>query len=252
MITLTIQNGHRNAPNGQTGTSGEVDLIDKVFYAIKTIIDKTYSNSITLSYDDATVKNGATADCFIALHFDGAVNPSYDGGFIDDSPTDQMAVESWKLAQTVADNYFNAMGIRFAPEHRTGNSTNYYAFNFTGAKTLQFIIELGTLTNAADKAKLQDVGKIARLLMNGIAAYYKLSSNASPIGQPPTSPNVPYIVIKQQLDVANQGLAKAQADYKDLQVESAKLLADKEQFRQELQNKLQAIKLKLLDIVNSI
>lgn len=195
-VTLCIQNGHRNTTTGATGTSDkilvdagvisgpvtyEVDLIDKVFYALR---DKLISAGIELYYDDANLENtkrlGEALNYFIALHFDGSVNRDYNGGFIDDAPQcpnggimpcDMDASGSWKFAQVVADHYFSSMGIAYADSHRTKNSTYYYAFNETGEKTKQFIIELGTLTNASDRAKLFNVGKIAELLFNGIIAY---------------------------------------------------------------------------------
>ena len=206
-IKLCLQNAHRNATGGQTGTGGEVDLIDKVYYAIKLIIDSKYSDSIELSYDDATVRNGTTADGFIALHFDGSTNLDYNGGFVDDSPYDLVAAESWRFAQIVADNYFSAMGIEFMPNHRTNNSTYYYAFNFTGSNTKQFLIELGTLTNVSDKAKLQDYNKIAQLLMNGIVSYWGVKQNiavAPPpiITPPPISPPIDCKVYTDQIQLA--------------------------------------------------
>lgn len=166
--TITIQNGHRNTTTGQTGTAGEVELIDKVFYALS---PKLIEKGVVVYYDDATIKNGKNTDYFIALHFDGATNPAYNGGFVDCNPDSITVDKDWKFAQTIAYYYFSAMGIRFAPEHRTANSTYYYGFNFTGENTIQTIIELGTLTNKDDNAKLGDVNKIATLLCEGIVAY---------------------------------------------------------------------------------
>lgn len=183
-IKLTIQNGHRNATGGATGTSGrtssgkkinEVDWIDSVYYEIKKKIDlnQKLSSRIELSYDDAKIKNGVNADYFIAIHGDGSTNPSYDGGFVDDAPDDPVGAESWAFARKVADYYFNPMGIRFAPEHRTANSTYYYAFSQTGTKTKQFIIECGSMTNVSDMDKMANISKAADSILGGIIAYLK-------------------------------------------------------------------------------
>lgn len=210
-IKLTIQNGHRNVTSGATGTSNrvlvdsgqmpppvinEVDLVDKVYYAFKEIVDLEYSNSIELSYDDKDVNNGQYADYFMALHFDGSTNPAYNGGFVDDSPDDLVSDQSWAFAQKVADYYFSAMGIEFMPSHRTVNSTYYYAFNYTGANTKQFIIELGTMTNLGDMQKLTDYKKIGKLLFEGFKAHTGVQPNVTtpttpPPTQPPTQPPTP-------------------------------------------------------------
>jgi len=221
-IKLTIQNGHFNAPNGQTGTSGELNLIQKVFYAIKSIIDKDYADKIELSYDDANVKNGAFADYFIALHFDGATNSNYDGGFVDCNPDSFTKDKDWDFARTIADYYFNPMGIRFAPEHRTANSTYYYGFNYTGENTVQTIIELGTLTNSHDRGICQDYNKIARLLCQGIVAYLKEKDPRYTVPTVPT-PTVDY---KAQADSLRAELEKTKKEYADFQVKSASMIAD--------------------------
>jgi len=188
-IKLTLQNGHMNASGGQTGTGGELELIQKVYYAIKTIIDSQYSDKIELSYDDATVKNGKLADYFIALHFDGSTNPNYNGGLVDAGTLPSATKDQdWAFATKVADYYFNPMGIRFAQEHRTINTNQYYAFNDTGENTKQFLIELGTLTNADDKVKCQDFNKIAKLLVEGMVAYFKSKEAIFSAPSTPTPP----------------------------------------------------------------
>lgn len=202
-VNIVISNGHMNPGNGQTGTSGERDLIEKVYYALAPLLIKA---GLVVYYDDANLTNikslGDNLMYAIFPHFDGSTNPTYNGGFVDDSPTDAVATESWKLAGVVADSYFGPMGIRFAPEHRTINSTQYYAFNYTGANTKQFLIELGTLTNVDDRAKCQDFNKIATLLARGIIQYltfndatYKawLGGQTPPVPVPPPIPDTAQI-----------------------------------------------------------
>ena len=242
--SITIQNGHRHTTTGQTGTAGEVDLIDKVFYELSPLLIKA---GVVVYYDDANVINGQNTDYFIALHFDGATNPSYKGGFIDDAPKcpnngvtpcDNSSDASWKFAQKIADYYFSAMGIDFVPGHRTVNSTYYYAFNYTGEKTLQFIIELGTLTNPDDRGKLQDYKKIATLLSQGIIAYltendlnYKQYLASQAIGTD-----------KAEIERLRIELQAQKDSYTKLQQTTTKQLADKDTECQSYKSRLQDIK----------
>lgn len=240
-VTLTLQNAHRNAPNGQTGTGGEMELVDKVFYAMR---DELINKGIELYYDDATVINGAKTDYFIALHFDGSTNPAYHGGFVDDSPYDQVAAQSWKLAQMVADRYFGPMGIEFVPGHRTVKSTYYYAFNQTGANTKQFLIELGTLTNPDDRAKCQDFNKIARLLNEGIFAYlsqYDDNYKAYLAGQTTISNQAEIDILKKEVQAQKESYSK-------LQEETKRALSVKDR---ECQDKIQALKAKIKSFIES-
>lgn len=242
-VTITIQNAHRGASNGQTGTGGELVLIDKVFYALSPLLIK---KGIVVYYDDAEVKNGAFTDYFLAIHFDGSTNPSYNGGFVDCSPTSATKDKDWEFARIIADYYFSAMGIRFAPEHRTANSTYYYAFNYTGWDTIQTIIECGTLTNPDDKAKCQDYEKIARLLCDGIVAYLtKYDKNyqeyLASIPAPTPTPTDP---CKEEADRLRQELQK--------QTEVAKALQKE---KDELASKLKECQLRsdtLLGLINKI
>ena len=182
-IKLTIHNGHRNAQNGQTGTSGilpngtkiyEVDLIDSIFYKIKEIIDRSsyLSSRIELSYDDATIKNGARADYFVALHIDGSSDPTKRGGFVDNHPNDYVYDKSMAFAKKVADTYFPQIDIPYI-NGQTQNTTYYYAFVITGLNTKQFIIELGRMTNSEDLNRLVNVETVGQLLVDGMVRYFE-------------------------------------------------------------------------------
>lgn len=259
-VTLTLQNGHRNAMFGNTGTNGEVDLIDKVFFSLAPkLIEKgieVYYEDDGLWDDDGNflgLLNG-DKDYFIALHFDGAVNPAYEGGFVDDCPKcpnggivpcDLQSDQSWKFAQTVADYYFGPMGIRFAPEHRTANSTYYYAFNTTSENTKQFLIEMGTLTNSSDRAKCQDYNKIATLLCQGIVTY--LTNNdenykAYLAGEAAGSNQAQINELRKQLQEAKDAFLKLQQD-------TSTKLAEKDK---QCQLEISRLKQKVKDFANNI
>ena len=244
-IKLGIQLGHDVAalPNSspmkpQTGTNGELDLTKKVYFAIKEIIDSRYSDIIELYYDDARCLNAAGMDYYFCPHFDGAVNKDYNGGFVDCNPESLTVNKDWEFAQTLADNYFGPMGIKFAPEHRTVNSTYYYGFNFTGDKTVQTIMELGTLTNDSDRAKCQDYRKIAQLIVNGLIAFFtKADPNYQEYlkGQAALTCEATLVIVRKQLQEAKDAFTKLQQDTK-------KQLADKDI---ECQKKVQDIKEKV-------
>ena len=182
-IKLTIHNGHRNAPNGQTGGSGvastgvqinEVDLIDQIYYKIKARIDadKFLSSVITLAYDDAYVRNGADSDYFVALHVDGASDPTARGGFIDNDTNDQVYDQSFKFGKSVADSFFPNIGIPYV-NRQTPNTSKYYAFQYTGVQTKQFIIELGFISNREDLDKLIQYDIVADLILQGMKSYWE-------------------------------------------------------------------------------
>lgn len=257
-VTLTIQNGHRNALHGATGTNGEVDLIDKVYFALAPILIKA---GIQVFYEDdglwdadgnfTGLLNG-NKDYFIALHFDGATNPSYDGGFVDDTPDDLVKEQSWKLAGMVADYYFGPMGIRFAPEHRTVNSTDYYAFYATGTNTKQFLIELGTLTNPSDKAKCQDYGKIATLLAKGIVSYltqFDTTYQAYLQGQPSPTPTPIPVPDTTEIDSLRKQLQASKDAFTKLQQTTDEQLANRDRDCQAL---LQDKKVKIKSFVDNV
>jgi len=237
--SLTIGIGHDNAPNGQTGTAGELDLLKKVYFALAPLLQKA---GIVVYYDDANVKNGAFTDYCIFPHFDGSTNSNYDGGFVDASPTSYTKDKDWQMAQFIADHYFSAMGIRFVPEHRTNNSTLYYGFNYTGQNTITFLIELGTLTNPSDKAKCQDYGKIANLLHQGIIGYlsqYDENYKAYIAGQATISNQT-------QIDELRQQLQEQTELVKDLQTKNKQLAEDLskcQQTGQALSERLNKIKI---------
>ena len=237
-LKIVIHNGHKNITNGQTGTSGELDLIDKVYYALSPLLIKA---GLEVYYDDAKSLNSSNMDYFIAPHFDGATNPSYDGGFVDCNPDSYTKEKDWKFAQVIADYYFNPMGIRFAPEHRTANSTYYYGFNYTGENTVQTIIELGTLTNVHDRAICQDYNKIARLLADGIIAYLKAED---PRYEVPTVPTPP-VDYQAQINGLRQDLEKVKKEYSDYQIKTQKELAD-------LNTKCQVIQTKYDTLVKAV
>lgn len=251
-VTFTIQNAHRNSVTGQTGTSGEVDLLDKVYFSLA---PKLIEKGIEVYYEDdglwdsegnfVGLLNG-DKDYFLALHLDGSVNPSANGGMIDAGDVGSPTVDKdWKFIQTIADYYFGPMGIRFKGEAgRTDNTKYYYAFYATGTNTVQGLIELGTLTNQSDREKCQDYGKIATLLAQGIIAYLTQYDK-----------NYQDYLASQQTESCETTLAKLRielAQQKEklgkLQQETSKQLADKET---ECQLKISRLKQDIVSFINN-
>ena len=241
-IKLCIQNGHAGTTNGQTGTNGELTLVDKVFYDIKKIIDSQYSSSIALYYDDAKCLNAPNMDYYLPVHFDGSTDMNYEGGFVDCSPDSFTEEKDWEFARIIADNYFNEMNIKFVPGHRTVNSTYYYAFNLTGENTVQTIIECGTLTNPSDRAKCQDTGKIARLLVKGIVAYLKQYDPRFTGETIPTPPVTPPVSCETRLAELGKQLEEQKKSFTDIQESLKKQLADKSSECESYKSRLTKIK----------
>lgn len=249
-VTFTIQNAHRNSVTGQTGTNGEVDLIDKVFFSLA---PKLIAKGIEVYYEDdglwdsegnfVGLLNG-DKDYFLSLHFDGSVNPAANGGTIDAGDVGSPTVDKdWKFMQTIADYYFSPMGIRFTG-NRTDNTKYYYAFYATGTNTVQGLIELGTLTNADDRSKCQNYDKIATLLAQGIITYLEKND---PNYQSTTPPTPPVNCDAQIKDISKQ-LEEQKTRFAKLQLDTSKQLADKDL---ECQQKISRLKQEIVSFINN-
>lgn len=255
-VTFTIQNGHRNSVTGQTGTNGEVDLLDKIFYSLA---PKLIEKGVEVYYEDdglwdnegnfVGLLNG-DKDYFLAIHLDGSVNQNADGGMIDagdvGSPT---VVKDWKFMQTIADYYFGPMGIRFKGEAgRTDNTKHYYAFYATGANTIQGLIELGTLTNPSDRAKCQDYNKIATLLAQGIIAYLTQNDTNYQEYLKGQTPPTPPVDCEAKIKVIRDELEEQKKRIEKLRLDTSKQLSDKDL---ECQQKISRLKQDIVSFINN-
>ena len=258
-IKLTIQNGHRNNPKGQTGTTGvtsdgrkfnEVDLIDQIYYVIKKKIDadSLLSKVILLAYDDANITNAGDSDYFVALHADAAFE-TIRGGFIDNNPNDLVYEESMKFAKSVSDLYFTSIGIPYR-NGQTPNSTYYYGFAYTGPQTKQFIIELGNMKNKEDIDKMVDVEYVGHLVLEGMKNYWKEND-----------PIYKYALENNTIDNdKDRRIAELERGLQELRNETQRLLAEKdrevlkvlENYKNDVRKKLEKHKNNLDSIISSL
>lgn len=123
----------------------------------------------------ATIPPGYDADAFVAIHADGSPSTS-NRGFKLATPwrTSQAAQH---LLDSLADEYASATGLPLDTAV-TFNMRGYYAFNFRrhthaiARTTPAVILEMGFLTNSADRAIMIDqADRVAIGVANGIVRY---------------------------------------------------------------------------------
>ncbi len=123
----------------------------------------------------ATVPPGYDADVFVAIHADGSTSRVARGYKV--ATPWRTSAASAALADALALAYSKATGL---PRDGaiTFNMRGYYAFNFrrhehaVAMTTPAVILEMGFLTNAADRKILYDrADSVAKGITNGIVAY---------------------------------------------------------------------------------
>jgi N-acetylmuramoyl-L-alanine amidase len=169
-----------------TGTAGggrkEVDLNWDVSNRVAKLLQ---DQGVVVDVLPATVPSGYTADAFVAIHADGNASPNPRGFKISTRWSSTVAVQDVKLVETLTGVYGAATGLP-QDDAVTRNMRGYYAYTSRRANyrisalTPAAIVEMGYMTNAADRAVLfYDTDTVARGIANGIMAYLK-SSYGSP------------------------------------------------------------------------
>ncbi len=114
--------------------------------------------------------DGYTADVFVAIHADGG--PADRRGFFADAPvrSNIKSVEQ-RLVDLLNEEHAKATGIPYQ-NRSTPNSRYYYGFDRVNPGTPRALIEMGFLTNAADReVMLGSPDIIARGLANAIIRF---------------------------------------------------------------------------------
>jgi hypothetical protein len=93
------------------------------------------------------------ADAFLALHVNGSPNPGQRGFFADRAADSAIPAEEDRLVALINDAYGQATPIPYA-YRPTPSSRRYYGFYRVTGRTPAALIELGFLTNEADRAFL--------------------------------------------------------------------------------------------------
>lgn len=143
---------------GSTGTSGggrtEVDLNADVANRVAKLLR---ARGVVVDVLPATVPSGYQADAFIAIHADGASSSGPRGFKISTRWSSTVAVQDGMLVDAITDAYRAATGL---PEDSnvTRNMRGYYAYSprrpnwRTSNYAPGAIVEMGFMTNAADRA----------------------------------------------------------------------------------------------------
>ncbi|HEY8602131.1 MAG TPA: N-acetylmuramoyl-L-alanine amidase [Thermomicrobiales bacterium] len=145
---------------GQTGGSGggvrEVDMNLAVARKAATLLEAV---GVAVDLLPATVPKGYLADAFLAIHCDASTSGGASGYKLARYRDSLIGTRDDALIAAISDTYGPASGLRW-DDTITRAMTGYYAYNarryqtIISRKTPSAIIELGFLTNAADRAVL--------------------------------------------------------------------------------------------------
>jgi N-acetylmuramoyl-L-alanine amidase len=173
---------------GSTGTAGggrrEVDLNYDVANRVAKLLQ---AQGVIVDLLPATVPSGYNADAFIAIHADGSGSSGPRGYKISTRWSSTVAVQDGMLVDAITDAYRAATGL---PEDSnvTRNMRGYYAYanrrpNWrTSYYTPGAIVEMGFMTNAADRAVMFNrTDDVAKGITNGIMDYLKKAYGARPL-----------------------------------------------------------------------
>jgi hypothetical protein len=158
-------------------SAGGVDEVDINLAVAGRVAELLRARGVTVDILPATIPPGYRADAFVAIHCDYNNSPGLAGYKLARFRASPVPDRADALLGAIAADYGAATGQRPDP-HITRAMTGYYAFNAGDFRhaiapaTPGVIIELGFLTNAADRALLttrQDV--VAGGLAGGIVRF---------------------------------------------------------------------------------
>ncbi len=145
---------------GQTGGSGggvrEVDMNLAVARKTAMLLEAV---GVTVDLLPATVPEGYLADAFLTIHCDASTSPGANGYKLARYRESLIGTRDDALIAALSETYGAASGLRL-DDNITRAMTGYYAYNarryqtIISHKTPSAIIELGFLTNPADRAVL--------------------------------------------------------------------------------------------------
>ena len=143
---------------GQTGGSGggvrEVDMNLAIAHKTATLLEAV---GVAVDLLPATVPKGYLADAFLAIHCDASTAAGASGYKLARYRESLIGTRDDALIAAISDTYGAASGLHL-DDTITRAMTGYYAYNarryqtIISRKTPSAILELGFLTNAADRA----------------------------------------------------------------------------------------------------
>lgn len=197
MKNICIQSGHWNMTSGATGAPREQERTIAIGLRL---VDLLRANGFNVYHTDAFADDnreitGKDWDLFLALHCDANYAGDEGGGFIDfpDPSVDAASAESKRIKEAIESVYFTESGIRNVPSRSNPNTKFYYMWSALTAKTPCNIIEMGESIDPHDNVILNDVDRVANILLRGIKKAFPDVQPATPsTPATPTQPTVDY------------------------------------------------------------
>ncbi|HMA79131.1 MAG TPA: N-acetylmuramoyl-L-alanine amidase [Candidatus Paceibacterota bacterium] len=163
--------------NGAGAVWGPYNERDTVEVVARQIVAELEANGIVVDILPATVPPGYEADVFLAIHADGNPNESV-RGYKFAGPRRDYSGRSQVLVDALYDSYGGAITSMPEDPNISRRMTAYYAFNWARYEhaihpyTPAAIVELGFLTNAADRALMRNQPeRLAQAVAKGTLTY---------------------------------------------------------------------------------
>lgn len=181
----------RTSTGARWGSVTEAQLNYDIVSRVKPLLE---AQGVIVDVLPATVPPGYEADAFLAIHADGSRSAAPRGWKL--ATPWRASAASKLLLERVGAAYGPASGLPHDAGGVTVNMRGYYAFNWrrhshaVAATTPAIIVELGFMTNAADRAVLfGQPDRLARGIADGILDYLaRLDPNDGAARIPPVYP----------------------------------------------------------------
>lgn len=188
---ICLQSGHEGRTTGATGAPGEQELNVRIRNRLsQLLIEKGFTIQL-VNADPTKAEIDKDFDLFLALHGDANIYGT-GGGCIasGDKSVDNSYVESARIRDAIASEYFQHSEIVNHPERINVNMTKYYMWLLLTSRTPCVIVEMGVVQDAHDKVLLTDTERIATALARGICLAFGVTYDAvvPPTPEPPVIP----------------------------------------------------------------
>ncbi len=183
----------RTSTGARYGNLSEATLNDDIAQRVQRLLE---AEGVIVDLFPATIPPGYDADAFVSIHADGSAGGGARGWKL--ATPWRASRASQQLLEAVAGTYGQATGLPEDVGGITINMRGYYAFSNRRHQhaitrtTPAMIIEMGFLTNAADRAVLLDQpSRVASGIAHGILAYLaQRNPNDGAALLPPDLPNL--------------------------------------------------------------
>jgi hypothetical protein len=168
-----------NGPGAVWGNLTEREVVREI---VERAAERLRQRGVQVDVLPTTVPPGYVADAFVSVHGDGNDNSAV-RGYKTAHFSNDYSGQSQYLEEAVASHYASSTGLP-QDSNVTYYMTGYYAFNWwryehaVHPMTPSMILEMGFLTNAADRAVIvQQPAEAAEGIVDGVLAF--LDSNAA-------------------------------------------------------------------------